>query len=73
MARRRGRKTGGETAEVNPIFLRKDWAGNTMEEYKTDGMWGWRTMVAAAATGKGGTGRAGSASTGAQVRVMTFK
>ncbi len=57
-------------AEVNPIFLRKDWAGNTMEEYKTDGMWGWRTMVAhAALAGKS----APPARKGAQVRVMSFK
>ena len=55
---------------MNPIFLRKDWAGNTMEEYKTDGMWGWRTMVAhAAMAGKA----APPARKGAQVRVMSFK
>ena len=71
MSRRRGRKKGSEPAEVNPIFLRKDWAGNTMEEYKTDGMWGWRSMVANAATGS--AGGAGGALTGAQVRVMSFK
>ena len=65
---RRGRASA--PAEVNPIFLRKDWAGNTMEEYKTDGMWGWRTMVThAALTGKG----APPAQEGAQVRVMSFK
>ena len=63
-------RRGGPPTEVNPIFLRKDWAGNTMEEYKTDGMWGWRTMVAhAAMAGKG----APPVRKGAQVRVMSFK
>ena len=71
MARRRGRNR--EPAEVNPIFLRKDWAGNTMEEYKTDGMWGWRSMVANAAASRGGAGETGRPGSGAQVRVMSFK
>ena len=63
------RKKNAPPAEDNPIFQRKDWAGNTMEEFRTDGMWGWRSMVNA--TKKNGSGPP-LHDGGSRIRIMSF-
>jgi mRNA deadenylase 3'-5' endonuclease subunit Ccr4 len=44
-SRSRPKKVSSIPAEKNPIFERKDWAGNTMSEFKVDGLWGWRQLT----------------------------
>ena len=33
-----------KTVEENPIWAKTDWEGNTMVEFKSDGLWGYKTM-----------------------------
>jgi mRNA deadenylase 3'-5' endonuclease subunit Ccr4 len=65
----RGKKNQLPT-EDNPIFSRKDWDGKTMEEFRTDGMWGWRSMKTVGST-KGGSAPPRHEG-GSRLRIMSF-
>ena len=33
-----------KTEEDNPIWQKKDWKGDTMVQFKSDGLWGYKSM-----------------------------